>query len=518
MLRKTLKYLLPALLLSVSPVAAETLRWGTANETSSMDPQFARVDSNKSMARHIFDALVKADENLQPTPGLAESWVAIDDVTWEFKLRPNVKFHNGEALTAEDVKYSLERVPTITGSSSPFTSHTGMIKEIQVVDDLTIRLITEDPYPLMPRSMAEISILPRSLGTIDSSEFTSPETIIGTGPYKFVSRQIGEKIVLTRNDDYWGDIPDFEDVEFIVMPNAGARVAALMAGDVDIIESPNSADVPRLAADENFNITSKVSYRVIYLGLNQFSEEAPEGVSGTDGKNPFLDQRVREAISVAINRQGIATRVMGGEATPANQVLSPVLSGFDDTIPEIAYDPELAKSLLAEAGYPNGFSMTLSATNDRYINDASVAQVIAANLAQVGLNTSVEVMPSNVFLPRWGKQEYSFFMIGSGVSTGEGSYGLRNVIASYDSDKGMGLSNNGRYSNSVVDELLYTALTTVDEAERTAMVQEATRIAMEDVGIIPLHWEHSIWASRAGIEYPGRVDQSNVAMDVVLTK
>ena len=518
MSKTSIKLLLPIMLLVSSPVAADTLRWATANETSSMDPHFARVDANKSLARHIFDPLVRSDANLQPTPGLAESWDNIDDLTWEFKLRPNVKFHNGEPFTAEDVKYSIERIPTITGSSSPYTVHTSMIESIEIVDPLTIRLKTADPYPLMPRSLAEISILPHSLGEIESNAFNSPEAVIGTGPYRFVSRQIGERITLTVNEDYWGERPEFEDVEFIVMPNAGARVAALRAGDVDIIESPNSADVPHLQANDDFTVTSKVSYRIIYLGLNQFSDEMPAGVSGTDGKNPFKDQRVREAISIAINRDGIAARIMGGESSPANQVLSPVLSGFDTTLPEIPFDPERARALLAEAGYPDGFSLTLSATNDRYINDASVAQAIAANLTQVGLRTSVQIMPSNVFLPRWGKQEYSFFMVGSGVSTGEGSYGLRNVIATYNPDIGMGISNNGRYSNPKVDELLISSLTTIDEDERTAKVQEATRIAMEEVGIIPLHWEHSIWASQAGIEYPGRVDQSNVAMDVVHTE
>ena len=492
--------------------SAQELKWGLQSELTSLDPHFSRQGTNKALARHIFDALILPDQNMRPQPGLALSWEPLNDLVWEVKLRPDVKFHDGSDFTAEDVIFSYERVETIVNSPSPYTVFTANIDRLEVIDGYTIRIHTREPYPLLPQAMGEIYIV--SSESEEAGEQNGHQSLVGTGPYVLDSYSPGQSIRLTRSDNYWGDVPEVESVRFDILRNTASRLAALLSGDVDIIENPSSADHARLKEDPKFELLSTVSYRIIYVGLDQESDTAPQGVSGTDGKNPFKDQRVREAMSIAINRHAISQRIMQGASTPATQLLPPPFYEHDDTIPDNIYDPERAKALLSEAGYPNGFSVTISATNDRYVNDAMLAQAIASNLSQVGIKTEVNVMPGNVGIPKIANREFGMFLIGAGQSTGEGTYGLGNLVASYDPDKGRGLSNHSRYSNPELDALIQTASSTVDEEKRTTMVRDIVKAAMADVAFIPIHWEHTSWAMRRGVVYKGRIDQFNLATDV----
>jgi peptide/nickel transport system substrate-binding protein len=209
---------------------------------------------------------------------------------------------------------------------------------------------------------------------------------------------------------------------------------------------------------------------------------------------------------------------MQGSATPATQLLPPPFVGHDTSISDNIYDPDRARALLAEAGYPSGFELVLSGPNDRYVNDALIAQAIASNLTRVGIKTTVDVMPGNVAIPRTSNREFGAFIIGAGQSTGEGTYGLGNLVASYDPNLGTGLSNHSRYSNPDLDRQIREASVTVDEAARTEMVQHIVREAMADVAFVPLHWEHTSWAMRKGVNYAGRIDQFNLATDVTFTQ
>ena len=315
-------------ILTVSAATAQidrfNVKWGIQSEPTSLDPHFSRQGPNKAIARHMFDALVLLDRDMRPQPGLALSWEPLSDLQWEVKLRPNVKFHDGTDFTAEHVAKSFARVETIINSPSPYTVFTMNIDRVEIVDPLTIRIHTKEAYPLLPQAMGEVYIVS------ESGTSSHPNGLVGTGAYVLDSFSLGQSYKLKRNENYWGEKPQVERVEFKILRNSASRIAALLSGELDLIENPSSADHARLRNDPNFKLVSTVSYRIVYIGVDQQNEKAPEGVSGTNGKNPFLDQRVRKAMSVAINRKVISKRIMQGDSTPATQLSHHPLSG---TIP-----------------------------------------------------------------------------------------------------------------------------------------------------------------------------------------
>jgi len=300
-----------------------------------------------------------------------------------------------------------------------------------------------------------------------------------------------------------------------------ARVAALLAGDVDMIDVVPTADIPRLKENPNVVLSQGVSNRVIYLHMDQFRDESPF-ITGTGGKNPLMDQRVRKAISKAINRPAIVERVMEGVALPAGQLLPEGFFGVSPALKPEKYDPEGAKKLLADAGYSNGFGLTLHGPNDRYINDAKICQAIGQMLARVGIDAKVETMSKSVFFSKASRggpnksPAFSFILVGWGSGTGEASSPLKSLLHTYDKEKGLGASNRGRYSNTEMDKLVQQALATVDDAKREKLLQQATQIAIEDLGIIPLHYQVNVWATRKGLAYTPRTDEYTLATSVVV--
>jgi peptide/nickel transport system substrate-binding protein len=283
-----------------------------------------------------------------------------------------------------------------------------------------------------------------------------------------------------------------------------------------MIESVPTADIAKLSRDAKYSLVDKISNRVIYVHLNQSTEKAPPFVTAKDGKpldrNPFRDARVRKALSMAINRDAIAARVMEGKAKPASQLLDTIFFGTSKTLKPPKYDPEAAKKLLAEAGYPNGFAMTIHGPNNRYINDAAIAQVLAQMLTRIGIDTKVETMPSSVYFTRATKLEFGFMLLGWGTESGEQGSAMRSLLATFNPDKGMGVTNRGRYSNPAFDALLTEALVTMDEKKREAMIIRAAEMVMNDTGLIPLHYEISTWAATRDLRYTARTDQYTLAM------
>jgi peptide/nickel transport system substrate-binding protein len=295
-------------------------------------------------------------------------------------------------------------------------------------------------------------------------------------------------------------------------------VAALLSGDVQMIETVPTSDIAQLSKDPKFALFDKVSNRLIYVHLWQWSDKSPPYVTGKDGKpldkNPFKDARVRRALSIAINRDAIADRIMEKKAVPAGQLLADSFPGTSRKLKPPKYDPEGAKKLLAEAGYPNGFALTLHGTNNRYINDDKIAQAIAQFYTRIGLETKVETMPSSVYFTKATAGEYGYMLLGWGTESNEQGSALRSLLATRDPDKGMGVTNRGRYSNPQMDQVLGQALVTMDDAKREAMIQQAAEIAMNDTGLIPIHFEVSTWATAKGFRYSARVDQFTLAMDL----
>ena len=511
-----------ALLLAAAlPAAAQNkprdINIGLQAAITSMDPHYHNLSPNNSMMLHLFEPLIKRDENQKLVPGLATSWKAVDDLTWEFKLRKNVRFHDGTPFTAEDVAFTLKRAPNVPNSPSSFGTFVKPIVDVKIVDPYTIVFKTATPHVLLPSDLASVLIISKLNGEKATTEdYNSGKAAIGTGPYKFVEYVPNQRVVVKANYGYWGGEEPWDKVTFKILTSPAARVAALMSNAVEFIETVPTADIAKLSADKNYSLVDKVSNRVIYVHLNQSTDKSPPFVTAKDGKpldkNPFRDVRVRKALSIAINRDAIVDRVMEKKAVAAGQLLPDFFYGTSKKLKPAKFDPEGAKKLLAEAGYPNGFAMTLHGPNNRYINDANVLQAIAQFYSRIGIDTKVETMPSNVYFTRATKLEFGYMLLGWGTESGEQGSSMRSLLATYDQAKGMGVTNRGRYSNPAFDKVLSDALVTMDDKKREAMIQQAAEMVMGDVGLIPLHYEVSTWAAVKGVKYIARTDQYTLAM------
>jgi peptide/nickel transport system substrate-binding protein len=495
-------------------VAAE-LRIGLAADVTSLDPHFLNVAPNNNAAWQIFDALVHVDANARLIPGLAVSWRPVDATTWEFKLRKGVKFHDGSDFTAEDVMFSLDRPGTLSASPGPFTGFVKPIVAKKIVDPWTIRLKTAAPYAMLPYDLDSIFIVSKKAAAGASTEdFNSGKAAIGTGPYRLVRFARGDRIELARNDAYWGGKSSWDKVTLRILPEDTARIAALLAGDVDAIENIPTADLTRLKANPNFRLEQKVSWRTMFLHLDQYREHPPQ-LSDKSGKplakNPFMDARVRLAISKAINRKAIVERVMEGNAIAAGNLVSPPVFGHVPELKPEAYDPQAAKQLLAAAGYPDGFALTLYAPNNRYVNDEQLAQALAQMLARIGIQTRVQTMPASVYFAKARAGEFSCALLGWGSFSGD--LALRALVATPDAAKGYGAWNWGHYSNPKVDALLEQDFATLDNAKREALARAAARLALGDVPVILLHHQLASWAMKKNIAYSPRTDEYTLARD-----
>jgi peptide/nickel transport system substrate-binding protein len=503
--------LLPVLV--ALPLRAAELRIGLAADVSTLDPHYLNIAPNIALASHLFDTLVAVDPNGRLVPGLATSWRTIDATTWEFKLRHDVKFHDGSALTAEDVLFSLDRPATLVGSPGPFTSYTRQIIAKEAIDPFTIRLKTAAPYGPLPLDLSSIFIVSRKAAEhASTADFNSGKAAVGSGPFKLVRFQRGDRIELARNDFYWGDKPVWDRVSLRILSSNAPRLAALLAGDVDAIEGVPAAHIERIQADPKFHLEQKVSWRTIFWHLDQSARSSPF-VTDKAGKplpqNPLRDVRVRRAISKAINRDALVSRTMEGLALPASNLVAPGIFGHNPDLPVEKYDPEGAKKLLAQAGYPDGFALTLHGPNNRYINDAAVVQTVAQFLNRVGIATRVQTLPLSVYFGKARNGEFSAALLGWGSLAGD--FALRTVVGTPNPKTGWGSWNWGKYSNPAVDTLVQSALSSVVPAEREQAARKATALALGEYAVVPLHHQYATWAMRKGLQYTARTDEFTFA-------
>ncbi len=505
---------LAAFFLPLAAPAAD-LSIALGGDVTSMDPHFHNLTPNNNVGAHVFDTLVMKEAGGRIKPGLAESWRVVDDLTWEFKLRKGVRFHDGSNFTAADVVFSLDRIPNVPNSPSPFTTYTKQITEKTVVDPWTLRLKSAAPYPQMPNDMSTVMIVSaRAAAAATTEDFNTGKAAIGTGPFKFVRWQKGDRIELVRNDAWWGPKVAWDKVTFRIITSDPTRVASLLAGEVRAIENVPTNDLAKLSTNKDLSLYRTVSLRLMYLHLDTAREKTPFATDKAGKpleKNPLLDLRVRRALSKAINRQALVDRVMEGAAVSTGQLMPAKFFGYTPALKTEAYDPEGAKKLLAEAGYPDGFGLTLHAPNNRYVNDEQVAQAVAQMLAKIGIQARVDAMPSAVFFTRGSKLEFSLMLVGWGAETMEASSPLKALLATFNAAKGMGAANRGRYSNPKLDAVLDQAMATVDDAKREKLLQQATEIGVGDLGIIPLYDQHNLWATRRGITYEPRADDRTFA-------
>lgn len=507
---------------------AETLKIGLSSEPTAIDPHYHQGTPNDALTTHIFEPLVGMSGDMKLEPRLAASWEAKDDLTWEFKLRPNVKFSNGEPFTSADVLFTMCRVlNNETSISGGFANVAKRIDKIETPDANTVRLITHTPYPVLPNELARVPMVWNGIAehgpmTFDPkngcgitgqwptvNDFNSGRATIGTGAYTMKSYIKGNSIELVRNDNYWGEKPAWDLVRMVSVPSAGPRLTGLLSGDFDLIEAPAARDLKRVK-DSGFSYVTTPSVRVMFFQLDAGREKSPL-VKSPKGDNPLQDARVRRAMSMAIDRKTIVERIMDGVATPANQFLPDGMFGALANAPELKYDPKAAKALLAEAGYPDGFELTLSSTNDRYVNDAQVTQAVAQYLTRIGIRTHVDTMTRSVYFPRRAKRDFSAALGGWGSETGEASNFIQYWTTTTKPELGLGSSNYGAYSNPTLDAKFVEAIRTVDDTKRSALLNDVITIALQDMPNIPLHFESGVWAFRKGLTYEGRADQRTMA-------
>jgi peptide/nickel transport system substrate-binding protein len=514
---------------------ADDATLGIRSEPSSVDPYFHNLSPNNAMLGQIFGRLIDWSADMGTLiPRLATSWKPINDTTWEFKLREGVKFHDGSDFTADDFIFSFKRADGYVGGNSSFRTYTKG-KTVKKIDDFTIHISTETPYPLMPNDMTTVMVMSsEAKGTgqadknfgIRAKDFNNGKAAIGTGPYKFVEWKKGDRMVLAKYDGYKGPMAQpWDKMTFKFIKSEPTRVSALLAGDVDMIDSVPVTDIETLKKNPDVSLSQGVSNRVIYLHMDQFRDKSPfvtDKAGNPLAKNPLRDPNVRKALSMMINRDVIVEKVMEGVALKAGQLLPEGFFGRSSKLKPEEYNPTKAKQMLKDAGWGDGFGLTIHGPNDRYINDDKICEAIGQMLSANGIPTKVVTMPKNVFFKRAskggkdGQPEFSFVLVGWGSGTGEPSSPLKSLLVTRDKSKGFGASNRGRHSNPKVDALVVEALSTVDDAKRAALLAQATEVGIgESQGIIPLHYQVNTWATRKGLKYNARADERTVGLDLV---
>ena len=521
-----------ALLAGLSQAAAQdVLTMGVRSEASSLDPHWTQLSADLQVQEHIFEKLVDLDSNSQPVPGLAVSWEPVDDTTWEFKLREGVTWHDGEAFNADDVVFSFDRLRAgISGApASPAFQLEKGAKTWERIDDYTIHIKTDGPYPTVAEDLAMLPIVAEHAARdkTASVDFNSGEAAIGTGPFVFEEFSPGNRITVRRNDNYWGEDPGWDQVVFRPVGQDSARLAALLNGDVDIIDYPPTVDLPQLESDPNFAVSTIPSDRLIYL-MPSYRSVEPYVVDEAGNPimpNPLRDWRVRKALSLGIDREAIRDRLMGGASEPTKNIVPPGFFGHVDDLAADAYDPEQAQALLAEAGYGDGFGMTIHGPNDRYVNDARIVEAVAQMWTRIGIRTEVDTMPRNIFFsdlirggadtfPGFDSPKFSMSLTGWGTVAGEATYTVSGILETYNAATGGGNGNFGRYSNPTIDALSVRAKQTIDRDARLELLTRATRLGMEDYAFIPIHFQVNNWAMRAGLEHTPRTNERTLAREI----
>ncbi len=522
--RLTRSVLFPVVIAAAALSAqAAPLTMGLSGAVNTIDPHFHSTGPNNAVSKHFFEMLTRTTANLDVEPALAVSWKAIDERTWEFKLRPGVKWHDGHPFSAQDVEFTLTRARNVPNSPGGFGGYLKSITRVEVIDPLTVRFHTAQATPNLPRDLAFVSIVSKAVGEKATTEdYNAGKAVVGTGPYRFVSYTPGDRIERKRNDDWWGPKQDCETVTLNMIANPGARMAALLSGGVDVIDAVPATDLPRLQSNNNVSVVSIEGVRVIYLQPNFHSEGPVPGMTDLEGKplpgNPLRDVRVRQALSLAINRDALAERVMQKTAVATGQWLPEGNYSYAPSIRPPKHDVAQAQKLLAEAGFPKGFALTLLTPNDRYPNDAGTAQAVASMWARAGVRASVDAMPWSSYNARRVKTDFSVHLIGWGSGAGEAGQLLTNVLGTFDTAKGVGAANGGRYSNPEVDRLREQALVIIDSAEREKVLIKATEVAMADLGIIPLYMLRNYWGARKGVSFEPRKDEHSLAMSARLAR
>jgi peptide/nickel transport system substrate-binding protein len=487
--------------LTAFPLAAKTLRFASAFDPQSLDPHALALQYQTRVVSQIYESLVFRDRNFAMEPALAVSWQQVDAKRWRFKLRPNVRFHDGTPFTADDVVFSIGRA--LAKNSQRAFQLRGVL-EARKVDDLTVDLVLEAPDAVLPEKLIYVGMMSKAWsaahGVLEPQNYNAKQETYavrntnGTGPYVLKSYESDVRSVLVANPSWWGQRGNVDEAIYVVIQSDATRLAALVSGQVDFVIDPPFQDVPRLQKEGRFKLTQITDIGTQYLGFDQSRDELQFG--DVKGRNPFKDVRVRRAIYQAIDIDAIVSKVLRGQATATGSYISKLLDGY---VPDLEsrpkYDPAAARALLKEAGYPNGFQVTLDCVNVAY--RAAVCQAITGMLAQVGIRTTFQVWPTATFFPKLTQATTSFFEFG--WSPGTDAWPTLNAIVRSWSTDGAGTFNGGRYSNSRLDQLIDSVRVEPDLARRRQLVGDALRVMRAELPLIPLYRRALTWVMRPDI-------------------
>ena len=491
-----------ALALGTAPLAAKELTVALTADAVHLDPQAGEELSSNIMFYHIYDPLVRRTAELEFVPGLAESWELVDDTTWHFTLREGVKFHNGAELTPRDVVFTLERL-----KDSLMSSLARNIESFREVDERTVEISTFQPYAVLPNDLAGILILNEAHVTEIGDDRVDLDPV-GTGPYRLASWTKEDRLVLEAFEDYWGGDAAISKVTFRPITNPATRTAALITGEVDIVQDLSVRDVDRIDREPGYSVITRPSLLNLVLALDMRAQSPTIPLD----VNPMQDRRVREAIARAIDVDAIRTAIMNGLSTPSEQYVPASHIGYlpgADFREMYPFDIERARELMAEAGHADGFRMTLDATNNRYVNDQQIAQALAQMLSQIGIDLELNLMPRANFFGyiRVPSDQSSFIMSGWDVPSGDAGSMYGAMFHTRDVREAYGRVNRGAYSNPEVDALIIEADSTAVVEERHATLQKATEILLHDIPMIPVHYEQDIYAAHDGVLFTPRTDK-----------
>lgn len=511
-----------ALIIAAGAAHAEDLRIAFGDPVSAIDPQLNNHAGDHSVSQHFWSRLVAQKTEGGVVPDLAASWKNTSPNTWEFKLRENAVWTDGKPVTAEDIAFSYERAQNVPGTVASYKGFLRNVAKVEIKDPHTLVITSRAPDPLLPINISSIYVVSKHVGqTATTDDYNSGKAMVTDGPYAFVSYTPGDRIEMKRNDSFWGPKAEWDKVNYRYIANPAARTAALLSGDVDVIDKVSFSDIEKLEKNPKVKVWSYPGLRALIMQPS-FNPNPSKFITDKAGKpldkNPLLDVRVRKALNMAINREAIADRVARGGVTVATQWMPAGSFGYDPDRSKIDVDPNKAKALLAEAGYPNGFKLTMHVPGERYPLAPETAQAIAQFWTRIGVETQVEVVPFSVYSGAANKNEYAMSMIGWGNGTGEGTYAMLAILATVDPAKGLGASNWGRYSNPKLDEALAKASAEFDDAKREAIIKDAVKVVMDDVGIMPLYHYKNIWASRPDLKVVPWHSDRTVAMQVSKAK
>lgn len=478
--------------------SAQTVRIANQGDALSMDPHSLNESLQLSVTGNVYEPLVGRNKDLSLTPMLATSWKQTSPTVWRFELRKGVQFHDGTPFTADDVVFSLARTQV---EGSDMKSYTNDFKEVRRIDSHTVEIETKTPFPILPDVLSLVYIMSKKWCETNQAtvpvdrrkgvENTASFKANGTGPFRVRERQPNVRTVFTRNGSYWGKIEgNVTEVVFTPIGNDATRVAALLSGEVDVMEPVPVQDIDRVNNSANTRAITGPELRTIFLGMDQKRDELL--YSNVKGKNPFKDKRVRQAFYQAIDIEGIKKTVMRGASNPSAQLVGPGINGFQPEMKRLPYDVEAAKKLMAEAGYPNGFEVSMNCPNDRYVNDGRICQTVAANLSRINVKINLQAETKGTYFPKVLRRDTSFYMLGWTPATYD-AHNVMNAIMRCVDDKGAGQFNLGAYCNPKVDELTLKVQAETDKNKRNAYIKEAFDLHAADVGHIPLHQQALAW-------------------------